>query len=66
MYIALFEPQNNLKQVIPFADELTEARKWLSEMASEGTANLQQWAELATPDERPNGDCDTEKGRGHL
>lgn len=27
MYIASFEPQNNLKQVIPFADELTEARK---------------------------------------
>ena len=34
---------------------LTEARKWLREMAPEGTANLQRWAELvATPDERPN------------
>ena len=28
---------------------LTEARKWLREMAPEGTANLQRWAELATP-----------------
>ena len=35
-------------------------------MAPEGTANLQQWAELATPDERPNWDCNTEEGRGHL
>ena len=35
-------------------------------MAPEGTANLQWWAELATPDERPNGDCNTEEGRGHL
>ena len=36
------------------------------EMAPEGTANLQWWAELATPDERPNWNCNTEKGRGHL
>ena len=35
-------------------------------MAPEGTANLQRWAELATPDERPYWDCNTEKGRGHL
>ena len=35
-------------------------------MAPEGTANLQQWAELATPDERPNWDCNTEEGRGRL
>ena len=35
-------------------------------MAPEGTANLQWWAELATPDERPNGDCNTEEVRGHL
>ena len=35
-------------------------------MAPEGTANLQQWAELATPDERPNWDCNTEEGRDHL
>ena len=35
-------------------------------MASEGPANLQRWAELATPDERPNWDCNTEEGRGHL
>ena len=35
-------------------------------MAPEGTANLQWWAELATPDERPNGDCNTEDGRDHL
>ena len=41
---------------------LTEAREWLREMAPEGTANLQQWAELATPDERPNWDCNTEEG----
>ena len=35
-------------------------------MAPEGTANPQQWAELATLDERPNWDCNTEEGRGHL
>ena len=35
-------------------------------MAPEGTANLQRWAELATLDERPNWDCNTEEGRGHL
>ena len=35
-------------------------------MAPEGTANPQRWAELATPDERLNGDCNTEEGRGHL
>ena len=45
---------------------LTEARKWLRQMAPEGTANLQRWAELATPDERPNWDCNTEEGRSHL
>ena len=45
---------------------LTEAKKWLREMAPEGAGNPQQWAELATPDERPNWDCNTEEGRGHL
>ena len=35
-------------------------------MAPEGIANLQQWAKLATPDKRPNGNGNTEKGRGHL
>ena len=35
-------------------------------MAPEGTENLQMWAELATPDERPNWDCNTEEGSGHL
>ena len=35
-------------------------------MAPEGTANLKRWAELATPDERPSWDCNTEEGRGHL
>ena len=35
-------------------------------MAPEGTANLQPWAELATPDESPNWDRNTEEGRGHL
>ena len=45
---------------------LTEVRKWLRGMAPKGTANLQLWAELATPDERPNWDCNTEEGRGHL
>ena len=35
-------------------------------MAPEGTANLQWWVELATPDERPNCDCNTEEGRGYL
>ena len=45
---------------------LTEARKWLRKMEAEGIANPQQWAELATPDERPNWDCNTEEGKGHL
>ena len=31
-------------------------------MAPEGTANAQQWAELATPSERPSWDCTTEEG----
>ena len=31
-----------------------------------GTAYRQWWAELATPDERPNWDCKTEEGRGYL
>ena len=35
-------------------------------MAPEGTTNPQRWAELAVPDERPNWDCNTEEGRGHL
>ena len=35
-------------------------------MALEGIANPQRWAELATPDERPNWDYNTEEGRGHL
>ena len=33
-------------------------------MVPEGTANLQWWAELATHDERPNWNCNTENGRG--
>ena len=45
---------------------LTEARIWLREMAPEGTTNPQWWAELATHDERPNWDCNTEEGMGHL
>ena len=45
---------------------LTEARKWLREMAPEGTANPQRWAEPATRDERPSWDCNTEEGRGRL
>ena len=45
---------------------LTEARKWLREMAPEGTANPQRCAEPATPDKRPNWNCNTEEGRGHL
>ena len=35
-------------------------------MGTEGTANPQRWAELATPDERPSGDCNTEEGTSHL
>ena len=35
-------------------------------MAPGGTANLEQWAKLATPSERPNWDCNTEEGMGHL
>jgi len=31
-------------------------------MAPEGTANPQRWAELATPEERPSWDCNTEEG----
>ena len=45
---------------------LMEAREWLREMAPEGTANLQRWTELATPNERPYWDCNIEEGRGHL
>ena len=45
---------------------LTEAREWLREMAPEGTANLQRWAELATLNESRIWDCNTEEGRGHL
>ena len=40
--------------------------KWLREMAPECNANLQKWAELSTPNESPNWDCNTEEGRGHL
>ena len=35
-------------------------------MAPEGTANPLRWTELATPDERPRWDCNTEEGRGPL
>ena len=42
---------------------LTAARKWLGEMASEGSINPQWWAELATLMRGPTG---TEGGRGHL
>ena len=45
---------------------LMEAREWLREMAPEGTANLQRWAELATLNESRIWDCNTEEGRGHL
>ena len=31
-------------------------------MAPEGSANPQPWAELATLNERPNWDCNTEEG----
>ena len=37
----------------------TEARKWLGEMAPEGTINPQWWAELATPGKRPSWDYNT-------
>ena len=43
-----------------------EARKWLKEMAPEGTINPQWWAELAAPDESPSWDYNSEEGRGHL
>ena len=59
LLVSLFSPEE--RQRI-----LTEARKWLREMAPEGTANLQRWAELAIPDERPHWDCNTKEGRGHL
>ena len=44
----------------------TEARKWLQEMVPEGTVNSQRWAELATPDGRPDWDYNTEEGRARL
>ena len=44
---------------------LTEARKWLREIAPEGAANPQRWAALATPDESRIWDCNIEEGRGH-
>ena len=31
-----------------------------------GYCKPKRWAELATPDKRPNWDCKTEEGRGHL
>ena len=43
---------------------LTEAKKWLRAMAPEGSANPQPWAELATLNERPNWDCNTEEVGG--
>ena len=46
---------------------LTEARKWLREIAPEGTVNPQWWAALATLHESRIWDCNnTEEGRGHL
>ena len=33
---------------------------------TEGSANLQWWAEPGTPDEKPSWDCNTEEGQGHL
>ena len=45
---------------------LTEARKWLREMEPESTAKPQWWAEVATPNERPNWDYFTKEGRSHL
>ena len=45
---------------------LTEARKWLREMAPEGTINWQWWAELATPKERPSWKYNTEEGKGPI
>ena len=41
---------------------LTESRKWLREMAPEGTANPQRWAELATPMRGPTGTVTQRKG----
>ena len=41
---------------------LTEARKWLREMAPEGTANPQRWAEPATPMRGPAGTVTQRKG----
>ena len=35
-------------------------------MAPEGTANPSGGQKLATPDKRPNWDCETEEGRGPL
>ena len=49
LLVSLFSPEERHKI-------LTEARKGLREMAPEGTANPQRWAELATPDERPSWD----------
>ena len=41
---------------------LTEARKWFREMAPEGTANPQQWEELAAPMRGPTGTVKQRKG----
>ena len=35
-------------------------------MVPKGTANPQRWAELATPDKRPNWDCNTEEEKDHM
>ena len=59
LLVSLFSPEERHRI-------LTEAREWLRETAPGGTENPQQWAELATPDEGPDWDCDTEEGKGHL
>ena len=41
---------------------LTEAKKWLREMAPEGAGNPQQWAELAIPMRGPAGTVTQRKG----
>ena len=41
---------------------MTEARKWFREMAPEGTANPQQWEELAAPMRGPTGTVTQRKG----
>ena len=57
--VSLFSPEERHRI-------LTAARKWLGEMTPAGSVNPQWWAELATPDERPNWDRGRKRPLGEI